>query len=178
MRGSIFFPEGWGLLGGGVQGIFGYLSFPGVGSEAYFRSFYCVNFEFGNSEIWILENWIFQGGGGQDPPNPSRSAHVYFKCKQYLFLCQTWLFIQNPSHTWWIAFEKLSFFANYIWRTVKYFNSSPSKFYRNFIMFKDTLEANILAILSIVRVKSFLCNCFYIMITIYPYSCLIQLFFF
>lgn len=44
-------------------------------------------------------------------------------------------------------------------------------------MFKDTLEANILAILSIVRVKSFLYNCFYIMITFYPYSCRIQLFF-
>lgn len=81
-----FSRRGGGCWGGGVQGIFGYLSFPGVGSEAYFQSFYCVNFEFGNSEIWILENWIFQeGGGGQDPPNPSRSAHVYFKCKQYLF---------------------------------------------------------------------------------------------
>lgn len=31
-------------------------------------------------------------------------------------------------------------------------------------MFKDTLEANILAILSIIRVKSFLSNCFYIII--------------
>lgn len=56
MRGSIFFPRRGGVVGGGVQGIFGYLSFPGVGSEAYFRSFYCVNFEIGNSEIRILEN--------------------------------------------------------------------------------------------------------------------------
>lgn len=52
MRGSIFFSRRGGVVGGGgVQRIFGYLSFPGVGSEAYFRSFYCVNFEFGNSEI-------------------------------------------------------------------------------------------------------------------------------
>lgn len=36
MRGSIFFPEGWGLLLGGVQGIFGYLSFSGGGVRGIF----------------------------------------------------------------------------------------------------------------------------------------------
>lgn len=177
MRGSIFFPEGWGLLGGGCSRDIWIFKFSGGGVRGIFSVILRCEFW-----IWEFRNLNFRklnfpGGGGVRTHRPPLDPLMYISSVNNTFFVSDMIVYSIPQ-SYSIAFEKLSFFANYIWRTVKYFNSSPSKFYRNFIMFKDTLEANILAILSIVRVKSFLCNCFYIMITIYPYSCLIQLFFF
>lgn len=80
-----FSRRGGGCWGGGPRDIW-IFKFSGGGVRGIFSVILLCEFW-----IWEFRNLNFRklnfpgGGGCQDPPTPSRSVHVYFKCKQYLF---------------------------------------------------------------------------------------------